>query len=103
VNAGKLSKDIDYIIPANAGILLGVGRPSKKIMLTVDGFKMFCMMANTEVCDEIRQWYIKMEKAYKELVFSLASASVVSYDALVNNLETRISDMKAAKKAAKKN
>jgi phage anti-repressor protein len=110
----KLVENIDFSFCEYSQKLGKEGRPSEKIMLTVEAFKMFCMMANTYTGRQVRLWYIKMEETYKDIIFGLASASVVSYDELVNNLEARITKMKAeaeakkeaekaAKKAAKKN
>lgn len=43
----------------------GGGRSSELINLSVDGFKHFCLMADTKVGEEIRQYFIEAEKKWK--------------------------------------
>jgi phage anti-repressor protein len=43
------------------------GRPGDGYFLTVDCFKAFCMMAGTEKGKEVRQYYLAIEKKYREL------------------------------------
>ena len=50
------------------------GRPSKKIMLTVDAAKSFCMMANTETGKQVRLYFIECERQLKEIVQSPAKS-----------------------------
>lgn len=41
------------------------GRPRASIGLTVDSFKSFCMVAETEEGRKVRQYFIQIEKAYR--------------------------------------
>jgi hypothetical protein len=66
------SEDIDFSFPPESGKLNPDGRPMEKIMLTVDCFKHFCMMANTDEARSIRMWYLKMEKQYEQLLLSVS-------------------------------
>ena len=62
---------IDYIISPSEVI-----KPkscSEKIILTVDCFKMFCMVAQTEEAKEIRLEYIKIESAYERALLNAIS------------------------------
>jgi phage anti-repressor protein len=43
------------------------GRPATHIMLTVDCFKAFCMLAQTEQGKQVRRYYIRLEKEYYEM------------------------------------
>lgn len=43
------------------------GRPSEKIQLTIDCFKMWAMMANTAKGQEVRLWYLQVEKEWRAL------------------------------------
>lgn len=43
----------------------GVGRPSEDIWLSCDGFKHFCLMADTEMGYQSRQYFIEVEKAFR--------------------------------------
>jgi phage anti-repressor protein len=61
-----LVEDEDYIIvkgsflnPEESGLS---GRSSDSIYLTIDAFKQFCLMAETEKGREIRQYFIEAEK-----------------------------------------
>lgn len=44
-----------------------VKRPYEKILLTVDTFKMFCMLAQTSKGNEVREYFIKVEKRLYQL------------------------------------
>ncbi|NER90402.1 antA/AntB antirepressor family protein [Moorena sp. SIO3A2] len=43
------------------------GRPSETIMMTVDCFKMWAMMTSTAKGNEVRRWYIQIEKELRQL------------------------------------
>lgn len=62
----------DFIIcddPDNHGVSsvqeLGAKTATEKILLTVDGFKHFCLMARTEQGRQTRRYFIETEKAYR--------------------------------------
>jgi phage anti-repressor protein len=46
------------------------GRPSEKLMLTIDCFKMFCMMAGTDQGWQVRLYFLDCERRLKELTKS---------------------------------
>ena len=72
------TQHIDYIIPAlsknkaafggqtNGKNLGGSGQNKETILLTVDCFKNFCMIAATSKAKEIRSYYVKMENIMHE-------------------------------------
>ena len=64
-NAGfELGQDFQ-VIHINVDNSKG-GPKERKIMLTIDCFKSFCMMAGTEKGKEVRKYYIEIERRYKE-------------------------------------
>lgn len=62
----KFTQLIDYQILLNNQQNSGAGRPEEKIYLTVDCFKAFCMLADTEVGKQVRRYYLDLEKDYFE-------------------------------------
>lgn len=42
------------------------GRPSEKIMMTVDCFKKVCMMASSEIGEKVRDYYLVLEKLFRK-------------------------------------
>lgn len=44
------------------------GRPRQKIMLTVEAFKMFCMMAGTQKGREVRLYFLRCETELKQRI-----------------------------------
>lgn len=62
-------KDIDYKIKIIK--LKGKGRPYEKISITPNCMKRICMLSTTKKAEEIRTYYIKIEKLidkYKEII-----------------------------------
>jgi phage anti-repressor protein len=53
-------KNIDYKISENK--MTTAGRPSEKIMLTPDCFKRICMLTKSPKGEEVRTYYIQIEK-----------------------------------------
>ncbi len=61
----KFEENKDYIeISCRTAHNSIVGRPSTKIMLTIDCFKDFCLRAETKQASKIRGYYIKLEKLF---------------------------------------
>lgn len=60
----NFDEGVDFLRPGvkNTG---EKGRPSIHIMLTVDCFKAFCMLAQTERGKEVRRYYIQLEKEFR--------------------------------------
>ncbi len=70
---GSYIKDFDYIVIKNW--VLGEQKPkthnNELILLTSDCFKMLCMRSNTKKANQVRQYYIELEKLldkYKEII-----------------------------------
>ena len=60
-------KNIDYIILAGSRQKSKTkGRPSIKVLLTVDCFKLLCMRSKTAKSEEVRKYYIELEKLVDE-------------------------------------
>lgn len=63
------TKDFDYIIPFIRK--KAFGRPIEVILLTSDCFKMLCMRSKTKKANQVRQYYIELEKLldkYKDII-----------------------------------
>ena len=61
----------DYnLTPHQSGARWG-GHNKEIIMLNSDSFKKFCLLCDTREGEEIRLWYLKMEKQYQQLLVSL--------------------------------
>jgi phage anti-repressor protein len=60
---GKMAENVDYrAIPQESGIASAMGgRKKEHHMLTVDAFKMLCMLAGTTQGATVRRYYLKME------------------------------------------
>jgi phage anti-repressor protein len=69
-------KNIDYIVMRADPHMYNTttkinGRPSIKILLTVDCFKLLCMRSKTAKSEEVRQYYLELEKLvdkYKDYI-----------------------------------
>jgi phage anti-repressor protein len=57
----KLIEDVDYKSFLLRRENLHGGRPAMQVMLTVNGFKQMCMLANTDAARQVRDYYISME------------------------------------------
>src|SRR6185503_13426670 len=44
------------------------GRPSEKILMKVDIFKEFCMLANTDKSKSVRKYYVFLEKCLQKFI-----------------------------------
>lgn len=58
-----LKENRDYLL--TSGEWLTSGRSSDSMLLTCDAFKHFCLMAETEQGEQIRQYFIESEKKWK--------------------------------------
>ena len=70
-------KNIDYKITINKPTT--AGRPSEKIMLTPDCFKRICMLTKSSKGEEVRSYYIQLEKHLDKYK-----------DNIINDLRSRI-------------
>lgn len=70
-------KNIDYTVSINKSIT--VGRPSEKILLTPDCFKRICMLTKSSKGEEVRSYYIQLEKHLDKYK-----------DNIINDLRSRI-------------
>jgi hypothetical protein len=53
-----------------------IGRPNETIMMTVDGFKLFAMLARTTRGSQVRQYYLSLEKQVHALKRSIDDGDV---------------------------
>jgi phage anti-repressor protein len=67
LNAGFI-EGTDFRISQNNQENSKVGRPSEKIMLTVECFKSFCMMAGTLKGREVRKYFLDCEQELKRRI-----------------------------------
>lgn len=70
-------KNIDYKISINKSTT--AGRPSEKILLTPDCFKRICMLTKSSKGEEVRSYYIQLEKHLDKYK-----------DNIINDLRSRI-------------
>lgn len=70
---------VDYLVPESSGTKKGRDWRLEKIYLTLDCFKMFCMMAGTSKGREVRLYFLECEKELKARV----SAEKQNYQARV--------------------
>jgi phage anti-repressor protein len=70
-------KNIDYKITENKSTT--AGRPSEKIMLTPDCFKRICMLTKSSKGEEVRSYYIQLEKHIDKFK-----------DNIINDLRSRV-------------
>lgn len=64
----NFKRDADYLVFMNSDKNPNGGRPSEEILLTVDCFKGFCLLAQTERGNEVRQAFIEVEKQHRVTV-----------------------------------
>ena len=69
----KLTENVHFRVqkpalpPGRAGLQIGgAGINKEQILLTINGFKKFCLKSDTKRADEIHEYYIKMEDAVFE-------------------------------------
>lgn len=60
--------EVDFRVFRNTPENSKGGRPSEKIMLTVDCFKSFCMMAGTAQGRKVREYFLECEKELKRRI-----------------------------------
>lgn len=61
----NLIADIDFLINQELGSL-AVPRPAEKIFLSVEGFKNWAMLSNTEVGRKVRKYFLECERVAKQ-------------------------------------
>lgn len=93
----NFEKDVDYIIvlpglrenPQTVENPLG-GRPKEKIMINVETFKAFCMLANTEKGKRTRRYYSKMESVFFKYMEERHRATVLALENERSTLERNL-------------
>lgn len=80
-------EDVDF--SRNLGKSLG-GRPAEQIYLTVDCFKMFCMMAGTAKGQKIRLYFLECERRLREIE---SAAPLIEWQSQINELNQRITEI----------
>jgi phage anti-repressor protein len=56
-------KPTSVVGPKNLG-----GRPKEQILMTIDTFKMLCLISKTDKGKEIRSYFIKLEETFQEVI-----------------------------------
>nr|WP_293838546.1 hypothetical protein [uncultured Arsenicibacter sp.] len=77
------------------------GRPLIKIIISIDCFKAFCMLAQTERGKEVRRYFIEIEKQYRHQQhdvkpgqqLSHIESQVTYYSSLVESLDCQIIEL----------
>lgn len=67
-----------------------VKRPYEKILLTKDTFKMFCMLAQTSKGNEVREYFIKVEKKLYQLTSDTNYMEIRDKSKKVRNMFTGV-------------
>ena len=86
------TKDIDYKL--NIIKLSGKGRPYEEIFITPDCMKRICMLSTTEKAEEVRTYFIKIEKLldkYKEIIIDDLNKKI---DILERNQKPKVNPSK---------
>ena len=78
-------KNIDYKITQNK--MTTAGRPSEKIMLTPDCFKRVCMLTKSPKGEEVRTYYIEIEKHLDKYKDNIINDLRKRVDVLERNLK----------------
>lgn len=68
ISKEKSSKGVILPTEKNPNDITLGGRPEETIMLNTDTFKNLCMLAKTERGKNIRQYYVKLENIYNEIL-----------------------------------
>lgn len=63
----KLQESLGEVFPRSGENPLG-GRPTEKIMISIQTFKMMCLKAQTKKADQIHHYYIKLESVINQLL-----------------------------------
>lgn len=68
------------------------GRPSVKISLTVDCFKRLCVMANNKTGENVRSYYLVLEKLFKKYTKEEFTRQMEEKDKQLESLVTQLND-----------
>lgn len=68
------------------------GRPSVKISLTVDCFKRLCVMANNKTGENVRSYYLVLEKLFKKYTEEEFTRQMEEKDKQLESLVTQLKD-----------
>ena len=64
--------NVQNLAPANSGArnskAMQAGKNKENIMMTVDCFKSMCMLANSEIGKQVKNYYLDLEKIFKEYI-----------------------------------
>lgn len=83
---------VDYLF-INADKNSGdTGHPSDRILLTIDCFKQFCMMAGTDRGKQVRLHYLEIERKFKAAQAALATTP--HHDSLARALQCELSGIR---------
>lgn len=92
-------KNIDYnIVFHNDVENTKSGRPSEQILLNIETFKGFCMVAGTEKSKEIRQYYLQLESLLHEIINEESGELRQQLENSNKNLQMEIAKLKKRNK-----
>lgn len=75
------------------------GRPSQDIRMSIDGFKHFCLLAETSEGREVRKYFIDIEREYRQ---NLERQFAISEDNAIAGLESQIETLQEAYQASQR-
>ena len=87
-------KGMDYGIYRTSQENSNGGRPTEKILLTVDCFKMWCMLANTEKGKQVRMYFLECERIAKKTVAATVKVIEISPEAKLEMAEKSLGMLK---------
>jgi phage anti-repressor protein len=90
----KFKQNIDYQVFIFKDKNPQGGRPKEGVCLSIDCFKMFCMLAETELGDNVRLYFLDCEKKLKE-VKDLAQQATSDASELLQRINTRLEVLEA--------
>lgn len=94
------TKNIDYILVKNSNKKTSkkqsnpVGKPNQIIMLTPDTVKLLCMRSKAEKADQVRNYYLQLEKLIDKYKDHIISSMDEKIQALKNNQKPKVNTKK---------
>jgi len=80
------TENIDYTIKKSTSTIGGtIGRPSEMIYLSYDCFRKLCMVSRTQKGDEVRSYYIEVEKHLFKYLGYITKSVKKSTKSLIKN------------------
>jgi phage anti-repressor protein len=80
--------NVQNLAPENSGArnlkAMQAGKNKENIMLTVDCFKSMCMLANSEIGKQVKNYYLDLEKIFKEYILRDIQSMQKTIETVVN-------------------